>query len=101
MTLHAAHDGNAAVNIRHIAVYHGEDVAEAIKQFWLEHPQGDFLVAPVIVHGAAPRPELCSRASLIAALETADIPAGSATEQMWRACCARHGVAWPARLEAA
>jgi hypothetical protein len=100
-TTYVSSDGNSLTNTRHITVHFGEDPQTAIRQFWLEHPEGDYLIVPDIAYGAAPRPELCTKRSLQDALREADITPGSATEQQWRKCCEALGVKWPKHLEAA
>jgi hypothetical protein len=93
-------DDGGATECRRMLVYHGEDVAQCVRQFWREH-NGDFVIIPETGYGVAPRQELCSQKSLVPALQTADIEPGSRIEQQWKACCEHYHVAWPKRLQAA
>jgi hypothetical protein len=80
-------------------MFHGEDVATVVEQFWREH-SGDFVIVPEVGYGVPPRPELCSKHSLMAALQTAVIEPESITEQKWKQVCEFHGVTWPTRRAA-
>jgi hypothetical protein len=56
------------------------------------------VIVPETGYGVPPRPELCSKQSLAAALQTAAIEPGSTTEQKWKQVCAQFNVPWPSRL---
>jgi hypothetical protein len=77
-------------------MFHGEDVAKVIEQFWREH-SGDFVIVPETGYGVPPRPELCSKQSLQAALKTASIEPGGEVERAWKKACEFHGVPWSVR----
>jgi hypothetical protein len=94
-----AADGHLT-DVRIILCRFGEDPQKAIAQFWRENT-GDFSVVPLVAYGAAPRWELCSPKSLVAALQTVTFDVGSRTEQIWKAACEHHSVSWPKRLQAA
>jgi hypothetical protein len=90
-------DGQLA-DIRLVAYRFGEDVERVVTQFWKEHPNVAFSIAPVASYGSPPRSALCTKRSLEAALKTVSLEIGSRTEQQWRAACAHYRVTWPARL---
>lgn len=80
----------------------GEDPDKCIDAFWREHPDAaPFLLIPQFAYGNAPRKELCTQKSLVAALQTAVIEPGSHMELKWKEVCKFHNVAWPKRLTAA
>jgi hypothetical protein len=100
VTVYVGSDGNSTTECRRMLIYHGEDVAKCVKQFWNEH-NGDFVIIPETGYGIAPRKELCSQKSLVAALQTAEIEPGGYVEKQWKDVCEFYRVAWPKRLQAA
>ena len=83
------------VSLQFCVGYFGEDETLLVEAFWKEEGAGSFLVAPIIAYGKAPRSALCSRASLLKALETTKVNPDSREGQQWREACQRHGIQWP------
>ena len=93
-TTYVGGDGNTITELRHLLMYFGEDPALCVRQFWKEH-SGAFVIVPEVGYGVPPRPELSSKQSLEAALQTVSIEPGGEVERAWKKACAAHGVAWP------
>ena len=45
LTTYVGGDGNSITECRRLLMYHGEDVAKVVEQFWREH-SGDFVIVP-------------------------------------------------------
>src|SRR5262245_34401220 len=85
-------DDGQLIDARLVIARFGEDAELVIEQFWKEHKNGNFDIVPLFSHGKAPRPELCSKASLREALKTAKIEPNSIVESHWKAACEAHKV---------
>jgi hypothetical protein len=99
ITMYCGGDDAAITDARFVLGIFGEDANKIVAACSRER-RGDFVLVPLFAYGSAPRAELCSKASLMAALEVAQIEPGSVTEQQWRKACDHHGVPWPERLAA-
>jgi hypothetical protein len=86
-------DGQLA-DVRLAVARLGEDMSKVVAQFWEEHPNVGFAIAPIVPHGLLP---LCSMASLTAALAVTSFETGSTTEKKWREACEYYGVKWPSK----
>ena len=99
-TTYVDDNDGALIDSRFVVYRHGEDPGTVVRQFWVEHGgEGPFDIIPVCSFGNAPRRELCTQKSLVAALQTAEIDPGSVTEMHWRAVVEHHKVHWPKRLQ--
>jgi hypothetical protein len=91
-------DAAGSPDVRFAVAHFGEDAELVVAAFWKERG-GDFSIVPLFAFGAAPRRDLCTQKSLVAALQTVQFDLGSRTEQQWKACCEHHKVPWPKRLQ--
>jgi hypothetical protein len=92
-------------NVRLLMAHHGEDAALIMREYRRLHPEADRKAAVVYVHGVLPRHELCSRASVAAALKNARSEIDAAPEgeaetlrTFWLGLCERFSVACKTEL---
>jgi hypothetical protein len=97
--LYSAKEGDTVSGCRFALARFGEDPSLVLQQFWDEQPGGNFVVAIVWGHGQPPRRSLCSKHSILSALETIMPEPGSAVEQRWKELCRDLGAAWPRHLQ--
>jgi hypothetical protein len=101
LSVYCSSDDGQLTDARFVLARFGEDANLVVATFWKEHGDGNFVIVPLFAYGVAPRPELCTTASLTRALETAAIEPNGTTAQAWQRACEAHGVVWPQELEAA
>lgn len=92
-------------NVRLLLAHFGEDAALVMREYRRLHPEAEPRAAIVYVHGALPRPEFCTRASVGAALKGARSEIDAAPEgdaetlrAFWVGLCERFSVAYKMEL---
>ena len=92
-------------NVRLLMAHYGEDAALVLREYRRLHPGAEPRAAIVHVHGARPRLEFCSKASVAAALkgvrsEIDSLPAAEAEtmRNFWVGLCERFSVACKTEL---
>jgi hypothetical protein len=101
LSVYCSNENGQLTDARFVLARFGEDADKVVSAFWREHGDGRFAIIPLLAYGSPPRPELCTKASLTQALETAAIEPNGTSAQAWQRACEAHGVAWPKELEAA
>ena len=101
LSVYCSSDDGQLTDARFVLARFGEDADVVVATFWKEHGDASFVIVPLFARGVAPRGELCTKASLTQALETAVIEPNGTDAQAWQRACEAHGVVWPKELEAA
>ena len=100
LSVYCSSDDGQLTDARFVLARFGEDADLVVSTFWKEHGDGRFAIVPLFAHGSPPRPELCSRQSLTAALKSAKIEPNGTVEMAWKSAGEAHKVPWNAHKAA-